>query len=386
MDIKSKCLLVFVLCLIFMACPVYASAAETDAEAIAADLDFSGVESFINSLNNDLVDDFNLQNIWQDAKNGRLDLSWQKIFNALWHRLWHEVTESAALLVQLVVLAVASLLLVNFQEMFPKSSIAIIARAVVYLVLMTIALQSFLLVGDMVKNTVDNMSGFVYALLPTLLTLMVAMGGVSSVGIFHPALLGAIGINVNIIKVAVVPLAYFSAALVVVSYITPKFDLSKMAKLCQNMAVGIITLMLTLFTAFLGILGLTGAAIDGLTIKAAKSATGLFVPLVGKPLADAFDTVLSTALLIKNSVGVVGILVILIICALPIIKILVIAVIYRLAAALVQPLGDGALAEALHGLSNSLLVFFAVVAGLGLFFFFMLSITVGISDISMMMR
>ena len=381
MDIKSKCLLVFVLCLIFMACPAYASAAETDAEAIAADLDFSGVESFINSLNNDLVDDFNLQNIWQDAKNGRLDLSWQKIFNALWHRLWHEVTESAALLVQLVVLAVASLLLVNFQEMFPKSSIAIIARAVVYLVLMTIALQSFLLVGDMVKNTVDNMSGFVYALLPTLLTLMVAMGGVSSVGIFHPALLGAIGINVNIIKVAVVPLAYFSAALVVVSYITPKFDLSKMAKLCQNMAVGIITLMLTLFTAFLGILGLTGAAIE-----AAKSATGLFVPLVGKPLADAFDTVLSTALLIKNSVGVVGILVILIICALPIIKILVIAVIYRLAAALVQPLGDGALAEALHGLSNSLLVFFAVVAGLGLFFFFMLSITVGISDISMMMR
>ena len=357
MDIKSKCLLVFVLCLIFMACPAYASAAETDAEAIAADLDFSGVESFINSLNNDLVDDFNLQSIWQDAKNGRLDLSWQKIFNALWHRLWHEVTESAALLVQLVVLAVASLLLVNFQEMFPKSSIAIIARAVVYLVLMTIALQSFLLVGDMVKNTVDNMSGFVYALLPTLLTLMVAMGGVSSVGIFHPALLGAIGINVNIIKVAVVPLAYFSAALVVVSYITPKFDLSKMAKLCQNMAVGIITLMLTLFTAFLGILGLTGAAIDGLTIKAAKSATGLFVPLVGKPLADAFDTVLSTALLIKNSVGVVGILVILIICALPIIKILVIAVIYRLAAALVQPLGDGALAEALHGLSNSLLVF-----------------------------
>jgi len=98
------------------------------------------------------------------------------------------------------------------------------------------------------------------------------------------------------------------------------------------------------------------------------------------------DSVMGTALVLKNGIGVVGIIAIFIICALPAVKILVQFIIFRLAAAIIQPLGDEQLADALTDLSNALLLLFAAVAICGLLFFFILAICIGAGNVTMMMR
>ena len=59
---------------------------------------------------------------------------------------------------------------------------------------------------------------------------------------------------------------------------------------------------------------------------------------------------------------------------------------YRLAAALLQPLGEDQLSTALSGLASSMLLLFAVLAISGLFSFFAIALVVGAGNLTMMLR
>ena len=230
------------------------------------------------------------------------------------------------------------------------------------------------------------MSSFLYALLPVLLTLLVSLGAPTAVGLYHPLLLGAVGSALHLLRIFVLPLLYISGALTVGGQISPQIKLNGLAKLCRDVAMGIFGIMLTVFGALLGLLGLGGSVIDGLGLKAVKSAAGAFIPLVGRTLADTLDTVISTALVLKSLIGVLGLVVLLLICIVPAVKILLLSLLLRLTAALVEPLGDSTLAAAMNSMGQVVLLFFAVTAISGLFFFFIVSITIGMGNLVVALR
>ena len=99
---------------------------------------------------------------------------------------------------------------------------------------------------------------------------------------------------------------------------------------------------------------------DGVTIRAAKYVTGNFVPVVGKMFADATDTVISASLLVKNSIGLAGVIIILFLCAFPAIKILTLALIYNIAAAVMQPLETPRSAPACETIGKTMLAFYSL--------------------------
>jgi len=142
----------------------------------------------------------------------------------------------------------------------------------------------------------------------------------------------------------------------------------------------------TVFIAFLGLTGMSTASWDGLAVKAVKTASGAFIPVVGRSIADVMDSVLGTALVLKNALGLVGAVAILFICALPAMQILLQALVFRIAGALIQPLGEEKLAEAVTGMGNSLILLFASLTVCGLFAYFTLALLVGLGNITMMMR
>lgn len=125
---------------------------------------------------------------------------------------------------------------------------------------------------------------------------------------------------------------------------------------------------------------------DGVTIRAAKYVSGSFIPVVGKMFADATDTVISASLLIKNSIGLVGVIIILFLCAFPAIKILVLALIYKVSAAVMQPLGDSPITTCLETIGKSMLYVFAALAVVGLMFFLAITIMLTAGNVTVMMR
>lgn len=142
----------------------------------------------------------------------------------------------------------------------------------------------------------------------------------------------------------------------------------------------------TIFLGILTIQGVAGAVGDSVTFKTAKFGVDAFVPVVGGVLSDALAAVVSSSLLIKNAVGIAGVAVICTIMLIPLLKIITLAFIYKLAGALIQPLGDGQMVSCLNSLGNNLLLIFAAVATVGLLFFFVITIVVGVANITVMLR
>ncbi len=296
-----------------------------------------------------------------------------------------EVAGSARILGQMLVLSVFSLLLTQLSPV-GGGAVASLGRSVVWLVLLGCVLPVFDLAEATARGALDVMSAFVYALLPVLLTLLASLGVAGAVGMFHPVVLAVLSISLHTAESFVLPLLEVCGALTIGGFLAPGCRMSGLAKLCRDVAMGVFGVMLTLFSAVLGLVGLSGAVAGSLGIKAIKSASGAFIPVIGRTLADALDTVIGTSLLIKNSIGVLGLMLLLLVCALPAIKILVLALLFRVAGGLSEPLGDERLAAAYNALAGVVMLFFAVTAAAGIFFFFVVSITIAMGNVGVAIR
>lgn len=102
--------------------------------------------------------------------------------------------------------------------------------------------------------------------------------------------------------------------------------------------------------------------------------------------ADATDTVISASLLVKNSIGLAGVIIILFLCAFPAIKILTLALIYKVSAAIMQPLGDSPITACLDTIGKSMIYVFAALAAVGLMFFLAITIMLTAGNVTVMMR
>ncbi|MDP3044886.1 MAG: stage III sporulation protein AE, partial [Bacillota bacterium] len=67
-------------------------------------------------------------------------------------------------------------------------------------------------------------------------------------------------------------------------------------------------------------------------------------------------------------------------------KIVSLVLIYKLAAALVQPIGEKQVSDCLNTLGNSMVAIFAVVATCALLFFFSLAIIAGMGNLNVMLH
>lgn len=379
-------ILVFLLIILF-GFPFTAEGVTADKTAGSRDL--SEIEKSVEKIDQEVqnvMPEISVEKFLQDLRQGKISWNVQDFFTAILRYFFREVVANGALLSRLLLLAVAGAVLTSLQGTFDKGNISLLSHGVIFLVLMTIALSSFSLAMNMAKAAIDNMSDFLYAVMPVLLTLLAAVGGITSAALIQPLMVVTLTLATTAVRTIIFPLIYFMVVLNIVGHISPDFKVSRLAGLFKDLSVGFMGILMTVFVGFLSMQGLTGAVADGLSFKAAKFAAGAFIPVVGKPLAEAMDTVIGTSLILKNGIGVLGVIVIFLLCAMPGVKILAMALIYRLVAAVIQPFGDGQLADAMHGLANSLIMVFAAVAAIGLMFFFILSVTVFSANISMMFR
>ncbi|WP_414631748.1 stage III sporulation protein AE, partial [Aneurinibacillus sp. UBA3580] len=128
------------------------------------------------------------------------------------------------------------------------------------------------------------------------------------------------------------------------------------------------------------------AVADGVAIRTAKYIAGNFVPVVGRVFADAADTVVGASLLVKNAVGMAGVLILLLLVAFPALKILILAFLYNLSSAVMQPLGNSPILSCLSIIGKNLLYIFGALATVSLMFFLAITIVISAANVSVMMR
>lgn len=320
--------------------------------------------------------------LWRQVEAGEWTFDWRLPGRLAAAVCAQELGSALALLGELLVLAVFAMMVSGLAE----GSVGRLAGCVMGLAAAVPAVRVLLLCGECAGEAVDLMSDFLYALLPVLMTLLASMGGAGAVALYNPMLLFAVGVSLHLLRQFVLPMLYVSGALAVGNRLPGGLKMGGLAKLVRDVAAGVFGLMLAVFGGVLGVVGVATACLNGLGWRAAKVAGSTFIPVVGRTLADALDSVVSTALLVKNVVGLAGILVLGLICILPGVKILLMYVAIRLAGALAEPLGNADLAGLLGDIAQVVALMFGVVAAAGLFFFFLISITIGMGNVMMALR
>lgn len=298
----------------------------------------------------------------------------------------HELLYSGKLLVSIVLLTVFTMLLESMQSAFERSVVSKVAYGIAYLVLIVMAVNSFRIAAAYAGDAISSMVQFMLAMIPLLLSLLAATGGVVTVSVMHPLIVFMIHTVGTFVHLFVFPLLFFSAVLHLVSAISDRYKVTQLANLLRNIGAGLLGIMLTVFLGVLTVQGATGAVTDGVALRTAKFVTGNFVPVVGKMFSDAADTVMSASLLVKNAVGVAGVIILLFLCAFPAVKILTLALIYNFAGAIMQPLGKTPIVQCLQTIGKTLIFVFAALASVGLMFFLAVTIILTAGNAAIMVR
>ena len=323
---------------------------------------------------------------FMDFVSGEKQFSFNEWFKGILKFVFHELLVNGKLLGSLILLTIFSMFLQSLQNAFEQSSISKVAYAIVYMVLIILALNSFHVAIEYTKETIDMMISFLMALIPLLLALIATSGGIISAAFFHPILLFLMNTSGILIQYVVLPLLFFAAILSIVSTMTDHYKVTQLAQLLRNFAIGILGAFMTVFLGVISVQGTSSAVADGVTLRTAKFVTGNFIPVIGRMFTDAADTVINASVLLKNTVGMAGVIILLLITAFPAIKILIISFIYKLAASLLQPLGGGPVIACLDIISKSMIYIFAALAIVSLMFFLSITVIIAAGNITLMVR
>ena len=348
-------------------------------------LDTAPVQAFIDRIDRELGPGAPLT--WQSLRDfieGRGLLRHPgRLLPALGGLFVGELRKSMGLLGKLLLLVVLAGVVRQIQGAFEGEAVGRIADAVVFLALGSLCLVGFGLAVGMARSAVNDLSSFMLALLPAIVGLLATSGAWTAAGLVHPVMVAAIDGVALIVRAVVFPLALLGAVLDITSALSPSFRLTSLAGLLRQVSVGLLGLLFTIFLGIVAVQGAAGSIVDSVALRTAKYATRAFVPIVGGMLADMTDLVLTSSLLLRSGLGLVGLVSVALLVAIPVLKMLALWSIYRLAAALAQPVGGEAVAQVLGGVGSALVLLTTAVTVVGLMCFLSLAVLVGAGGVGL---
>lgn len=350
-------------------------------------IDTSGLDAYLRQLEQEyegLLPDLSLAGVIKSIRSQE-GFSLAQTLKALLTLLFRELAAQSTLLIRLLVLAMLCVLLQHLHEAV-DGKVADIAYLICYLVVMGFALQSFGRALSLTRNALDSMLSFVHALFPLLLTVVMAAGNVSSAALFNPLLMLVLNAIATLIVNVAVPLIFFAGVLILANNLSSNIKISRLAFLLRDIGAGIMGVLFMLFVGFNIAQATVGSVADGVAFRAGKFAVKAFLPVVGGMLSDGFETIAGCTALIGNTLSFVGVVGVFLYCALPAIRIISLLAIYRIVAAVIQPLGGGLLSNALNEISGIFTYFFGALTVVGVMLFVLITVIIGTGNSALMLR
>lgn len=286
--------------------------------------------------------------------SGDFKLDFKTFTNNIIKLLFKEVMINKYILVNFMMLAIFFAILKNIETSFLSENISRIALYSCNIAMLSILIICFNNCINVVLDVVNDVKNFSYSIIPISTNLMITSGYITKGSVLRQCILYVISILVELIKKIILPLIYYGTIIGLLNNITDELEISKLGSLLKNIAKIISGFVLTIFIGVITIKGSIANNVDELTGKTAKYLFGTFIPVVGKYLADAAESVIGSLMLIKNVTGIVSIIGIIIICIMPILKLLSVVIILNILEVILEPITDKKLVNSIGEVSKSL--------------------------------
>ena len=364
-------MLIIVMCLFF---PMQVKAANVE----VADVKATDVEEELSSRYDFTEIDKMLEEIFPEEKlnfkdtivgliSGELDFSFDLIKNLINDQLRYEIDSSKTGIIHILLLVIIAAIFANFSGVFKSTQVAEISFSMLYMLLITICLNNFRILIEAATANVDQIMEFMKLLGPLyFMAVAIATGSATSVTFYQLVLLLIFLIEL-LIRNFLIPMTQIYMVIRILDEFSPEIQLSKFAELMETI------ISWSLKTLSAGIIGLN--IIQGLLTPAIDSVKrslvlkgGEALPIVGDAIGGAAEVVLGTAVLIKNGIGVAGMIICLVMCLVPIIQIAITSLMYQLIAALIQPVSDKRMVNCVSSVADGSKILLKIVFTTGVLF------------------
>jgi len=317
-------------------------------------LKYDEIQDAIDDINVSGLDgnEFSFKSYVDGFITGEKTLNLATIFNDTKNYFFGQLSKEKNSIIQLIAIAVIAAIFTSFTNVFKSSHIAETGFYVTYLLLFTLLTTTFCKISALAAGTLHSLLQFMKALLPTYFMGIAFCSGAKTSMVFYETTLFLITfVDIVLIKV-LFPLINVYFILMLANNITKEDMLSKMAELLESI---IKWSLKTIMAAVIGFNVIQGLVVP-LTDQVKRSAllrTAHAMPGVGNALGSMTESVFAAGILIKNSIGVAGLIVIIAICLTPLIKLILYQLIYKFGASIVQPISDKRIINCINGTAKS---------------------------------
>ncbi len=349
-------------------------------EKISEGIDAACGEEYLSEL----VPSFNVEEILSGLARGENIFSIREICGRGIGLLTGEVRSTLKIMAFILALSVLSTYLVNMQSGFAEGA-SQAAFFACYSVIAGIAAAAFFEVVKCGQNAVENISVFMRMIVPVVLVSLASGGAVISATAFEAVLVGVIEITEWVIEKAFVPMLMMSAAVNIVNNLSDKINAGKLVQLLNKAVKWGLGIMLTLFVGVTGLQSIASCGADGLTVKVTKFAASNLIPVVGGILSESVETVMNCSIVIKNSVGILGVVVVALIAVIPLAKVAACLIMFRMCAAVIQPIADKKIVKCISELADSVSCVFSMTVAITVMFIIILTIMINVGNSAVML-
>ena len=304
---------------------------------------------------------------------GELPWSGETVKTLIFHAFFEEIADQKKHAAAILLLLAGAAVFSGAAGIFEKNQVSEVSFYMIYLLLLSFLVQAFSEMSRVAETALEELLVFMKLLMPSCLLASVLAGKSAGGTAFCELILGTLTVLQWLVKTFLLPGVQFYFLLTLLDHMFDEAYLSKMAGLIKSFVEWTLKTLTGTVAGLQVFQSLILPAVDDLKNTVIQKSGGS-IPVVGGLFDHVTEMVLGAALLIRNGVGVAGLLVLVILCLTPLVKLLAGGCLYRLLSAVTQPMADKRLTECVDGLGQSILLLLKIFLFTGILFFLSLAL------------
>lgn len=341
------------------------------------EIDFSGLNAVVDEFNANKTNIFSINNIKSKVYSiisGESAVDYDNFFASLFSGIIELVLKYLPMLSVIISIGVIGNLLNGIKSKFSEKSTSNLINMVCFLAVTILIIGIVTSLMESTTTAVGSMVKQMNILFPILMTLMIALGANASAGAYKPIVSIISTYVADFFNYFILPLFLINFVFGIISNISDSVKFDKFSSFISSLFKWSVGLIFTLFFAVFSLQGIAVGSFDSLSIRTTKYTIKSYIPVMGGYLSEGMDLILSSTLLIKNSVGLVGVLMIISTILSPLLEIIAFSLMLKLVSAVLQPLGNSKTSNFLSNTSKSVTMLSSAIIAIG----FMYLISIGL--------
>ena len=340
-------------------------------EMLEEELDFDAINETLEEIFPEEKMDFG--ETVRSIVTGDLSVSVDLLGQLLSDQLFYALRVNRESLVHMLLIAVIAAMFTNFADVFQARQISEISFYVLYILMIALCLGAFQSAAAWVEDGIRLQTAFMKALCPVyFIAVSLAKGSMTAAAFYNLALLVILLVEVFMVNF-LLPALHVYMMIKVLNYLSQEEYLSRFTELIETVVSWSLKTLLALVIGLNTIQGLIAPAVD--SVKRSALTRGVeAIPGVGDAIGGTAEVILGTAVVVKNGIGIAGAIICFALCAVPLVQAGIMVLMYKLAAAVLQPVSDKRLVGCIGGMADACQLLMRLVFTAGMLFLLTIAI------------